>query len=64
MMMQDYMMRQGYLSVVIRDLKRVDYLRIISKACDGDPGEFVSTFILSQLEGLQVFYSQHLKGGD
>jgi Fic family protein len=64
MMMQDYMMRQGYLPVVIRDLKRADYLRIISKACDGDPGDFVRTVLLSQLEGLQVFYSQHLKGGD
>lgn len=55
MLMHDYMVRQGYLPVVMQDLERQDYLRMISDAADGEPDEFVARVVTNQLEALFTF---------
>lgn len=35
LIIQDNMIRQGYLPVVLQNLERGDYMRMISNACDG-----------------------------
>lgn len=56
MISHDYMARQGYLPVIIQDLHRNDYLRMISNAMDGKPREFVTTIITTELDELRTFY--------
>ncbi|KXH52999.1 fic/DOC family protein [Colletotrichum simmondsii] len=46
---QDYLARQGYVPLVIRDLKREDYLRMIDGASQGKPEEFVTAVLEAQL---------------
>lgn len=58
--MHDYMVRQGYLPVVIRDLDRKDYLRMISNACNGKPREFITTVLETELKELRAFYWRKL----
>ncbi|KAI1141322.1 fic/DOC family protein [Hypoxylon sp. FL0543] len=60
MIMHDYMVRQGYLPVVVQDLDREDYIRMINDACDGNPREFVTTVLVTQLDELQSFYWREL----
>lgn len=55
MAMHDYMVRQGYLPVVMQAMEREDYLRMISNAQDGNPDEFVVRVLTTQLEALQTF---------
>lgn len=55
MMMHDYVVRQGYMPVVMQGLERQDYLRIISDARDGRPDEFVNRALTTQLEQLITF---------
>jgi Fic family protein len=55
LVMQDYMIRHGYVPVVIQALQRQDYLRMIKDAQDGDPGEFVAKILTTQLEQMQMF---------
>ncbi|KAI0835109.1 hypothetical protein F5Y06DRAFT_277395 [Hypoxylon sp. FL0890] len=64
MIMQDYLVRQGYLPVVIQDLEREDYLRMISNACDGNPEEFVTTVLVTELDELQSFYWRKIMKDD
>ncbi|KAK1633677.1 fido domain-containing protein [Colletotrichum phormii] len=49
MVKQDYLARQGYVPVVIRDLKREDYLRMVDGAGEGKPEEFVIAVLEAQL---------------
>lgn len=56
MFMHDYMVRQGYMPVVMQELHREDYLRMINDAQDGKPQEFVVRVLLNQLEELQTFH--------
>lgn len=56
MIMHDYMVRQGYLPVVMQDLDRKDYIRMIDGACNGDPREFVLTVLSTQLDELDSFF--------
>ncbi|KXH63717.1 fic/DOC family protein [Colletotrichum salicis] len=49
MVKQDYLARQGYVPVVIRDLKREDYLRMIDGAGEGKPEEFATAVLEAQL---------------
>ncbi|KAK1729619.1 fic/DOC family protein [Colletotrichum acutatum] len=49
MIKQDYLARQGYVPVVIRDLKREDYLRMIDGAGEGKPEEFITAVLEAQL---------------
>ncbi|EXF86156.1 fic/DOC family protein [Colletotrichum fioriniae PJ7] len=53
MVKQDYLARQGYVPVVIRDLKREDYLRMIDGAGEGKPEEFVTAVLEAQLAVLR-----------
>lgn len=55
MLMHDYMVRQGYMPMILQKLHREDYLRMISDAQDGKPEEFVLRVLLNQLEELQTF---------
>ncbi|KAK1979252.1 fic/DOC family protein [Colletotrichum cereale] len=56
MLMHDYMVRQGYLPVVMQDLEQEDYLRMIDNACNGNPQELVLTVLSTQLDELHTFY--------
>lgn len=58
MLMHDYMLRQGYLPIVIQGLERRDYLRMISACQDGEPAEFVMRVLQTQLEQLQTFHAR------
>ncbi|KAG7070129.1 fic/DOC family protein [Colletotrichum scovillei] len=49
MVKQDYLARQGYVPVVIRNLQREDYLRMIDGASQGKPEEFVTAVLEAQL---------------
>ncbi|KAL5089907.1 hypothetical protein Trisim1_005024 [Trichoderma cf. simile WF8] len=55
LLMQDYMIRHGYAPVVIRDLNREEYVRMIRSAQEGDPEELVYTVLMTQLEQLKRF---------
>ncbi|KAL7962945.1 fido domain-containing protein [Trichoderma compactum] len=55
LLMQDYMVRHGYAPVVIRDLDREEYVRMIRSAQEGDPEELVYTVLTTQLEQLGRF---------
>lgn len=55
LLMQDYMIRHGYAPVVIRDLDREEYVRMIRSAQEGDPEELVYTVLTTQLEQLRRF---------
>ncbi|KAK2050970.1 fic/DOC family protein [Colletotrichum caudatum] len=56
MLMHDYIVRQGYLPVVMQNLEREDYIRMIEHACNGDPRELVITVLSTQLDELHTFY--------
>lgn len=58
MMMHDYLVRQGYLPIVIRGLVRGDYIDMIRAAQEGRPDEFVGTVLRTQLEELQGLQSR------
>lgn len=58
MLMHDYLLRQGFLPVVMQDLERKDYLRMISDSQDGEPAEFVLRVLQTQLEQLKTFYAR------
>ncbi|WQF81914.1 Putative Fido domain-containing protein [Colletotrichum destructivum] len=62
MIMHDYMVRQGYLPVVMQDLDRKDYLRMIDGACNGNPREFITTVLSTQLDQLHTFYWRQRMG--
>ncbi|TAQ90839.1 hypothetical protein B7494_g835 [Chlorociboria aeruginascens] len=49
-LMADYLIRQGYLPVVFVNLAREDYLKMISDAQDGKPGDLCNTVTQTQLE--------------
>ncbi|KAL7915736.1 fido domain-containing protein [Trichoderma velutinum] len=55
LLMQDYMVRHGYAPVVMRDLDREEYLRMIKSAQEGNPEELVYTVLATQLEQLKRF---------
>lgn len=56
MIMQDYVVRQGYLPPVLPALDRRDYVEMIDHALDGSPDEFVASVLSNQLEMLRSFY--------
>lgn len=56
MIMHDYMVRQGYLPVIMQDLDREEYIRMIDNACNGDPSEFIIAVLSTQLDMLHTFY--------
>ncbi|KAK2753286.1 hypothetical protein FQN55_003415 [Onygenales sp. PD_40] len=53
--MQDYMIRQGYIPVVMQDLEREEYLAMISDAADGKPEAFVDRVLSTQLDMMRTF---------
>ena len=55
LMMQDYMIRHGYIPVTLQGIDREDYIRMIRNAQDGDPGEFVEKIVLTQLDAMITF---------
>ncbi|KAK2027774.1 fic/DOC family protein [Colletotrichum zoysiae] len=63
MLMHDYMVRQGYLPVVMQDLDRQDYLRMMGDADKGNPDELVTTVLSTQLDELNTFYWRQLAKG-
>lgn len=62
MVMHDYMVRQGYLPVVLQAMERQDYLTMISDAQDGNPDEFVVRVLVNQLEALRTFQMREFSG--
>jgi Fic family protein len=60
MLMQDYLVRQGYLPIVMQSLDRKDYLRMIIEAQQGEPDEFVNRVVTTQLEEMQTFKAREL----
>ncbi|KAK2780762.1 hypothetical protein FQN52_002074 [Onygenales sp. PD_12] len=54
-LMQDYMIRQGYIPVVIQDLEREEYVAMISDAQDGKPEAFVDRVLSTQLDMMRTF---------
>jgi Fic family protein len=58
MVMHDYLLRQGYLPVVMQGLERKDYIEMISACQDGEPEDFVLQVLQTQLEQLQIFYAR------
>jgi hypothetical protein len=50
--MADYLIRQGYLPVVFRELEREYYLKMVSDAQDGKPDELCEAVALTQAEML------------
>lgn len=58
MLMHDYMLRQGYLPVVMQDLERKDYIDMISASQDGEPAALVLRVLQTQLDALQVLYAR------
>ncbi len=62
MVMHDYMVRQGYLPVVLQATQRQDYLTMISDAQDGNPDEFVVRVLMTQLEALRTFQMREFSG--
>jgi hypothetical protein len=55
MMMHDYMVRQGYMSVVMQALKRQGHLSWVRDAGDGKLDEFVNRVLTTQPEQLVTF---------
>jgi hypothetical protein len=51
-LMADFMVRQGYLPVVFRDMDRTDYLKMVSDAQDGKPEELCEAVAFTQWEML------------
>ncbi|KAK3935648.1 fic doc family [Diplogelasinospora grovesii] len=60
LMMQDYMVRQGYVPVVIQGLERQDYIRMVQDAQRGEPREFVTKILTTQLEEMHTFRMREL----
>lgn len=54
-LMHDYMIRQGYVPVVMQGLSREDYLRSVSDAQDGKPEAFVYLVLSTQLDMMRTF---------
>jgi Fic family protein len=54
MIMHDYMVRQGYLPIVMINLERTDYLQMISNAQDGRPENFVLRVVKTQLDEMRT----------
>jgi Fic family protein len=54
LLMQDYMVRHGYVPVVIQGLDRRRYIDMISRAQDGKPDDFVTTILRTELEELKT----------
>jgi prophage maintenance system killer protein len=54
-LMHDYMVRQGYVPVVMLSLEREDYLQMVSDAQDGKPEGFVERVLSTQLDMLRTF---------
>jgi hypothetical protein len=52
--MHDYMVRQGYLPVVLQNLDRKDYIQMISDSQDGKPEEFMEQVLFTQLEMMRM----------
>ena len=50
MLLHDYMVRQGYLPIVMINLGQQDYLQMISDAQDGKPANFVLQVLETQLD--------------
>ncbi|KIH91523.1 fic [Sporothrix brasiliensis 5110] len=55
LMMQDYLMRQGYLPSYIMYLDRDEYLKMIHHAADGDPSLLIDRVLTSQMEFLYSY---------
>lgn len=56
MISYEYMARQGYPLVTTQHLQHIDYLRMVSDASDGKPGEFGTGVITTQLDALRTLY--------
>jgi len=62
--MQDYMMRRGYLPCLMQNLESQDYLTMVSDAQDGRAKAFVSRVLTAQLEMLMTIYHGQLHQPD
>ena len=58
MVMHDYLVRHGYLPVVMQGLEREDYLRMIHDSHHGKPDEFVHRVLAAQFEALMFFKTE------
>lgn len=54
MLLHDYMVRQGYLPIVMIKLDCGDYLQMVSDAQDGKPGNLVLQLLETQLDELRT----------
>ena len=54
-LVHDYMVRQGYVPIVMQGLERDDYLKIVSDAQDGEPEAFVYRVLSTQLDMMRTF---------
>jgi len=59
--MHDYVVRQGYLPIVIQTLEREDYLKMVSDAQDGKPKSFVEQVLSTQLDMMRTFKMRELE---
>ncbi len=55
LMMQDYMIRHGYIPVAFQAITPQDYVQMIKEAQDGNPEEFVGKVLTTQLEAMFTF---------
>jgi Fic family protein len=57
-LMQDYLLRQGYLPVIYEDLDRGEYIQAVSGAADGEPDAFVRGVLSAQLTMMKKMTSR------
>ncbi|RNJ51921.1 hypothetical protein D7B24_005897 [Verticillium nonalfalfae] len=62
MLMHDYLVRQGYLPVIMQNFDRDEYIRAIDHAAKGEPEELVVTMLTTQLDEMQTFYWRQMEG--
>lgn len=60
MLMHDYLVRQGYLPIVMLNLEREDYIHMMDQATEGKPEEFVYEVANTQLDTMRTFHFQEM----
>ncbi|KAF2188045.1 fic/DOC family protein [Zopfia rhizophila CBS 207.26] len=60
-LMHDYMVRQGYIPIVMLSLEQEDYLHMVSDAQDGNPEAFVEQVLSTQLDMMRTFVMRELE---
>lgn len=60
-LMQDCMIRQGYVHIVIQELEREEYLTWVSESQDGNPDGLVSRVLSTQLDMMKTFLFREIE---